>query len=115
MNRRNFITRGATSLALAPLASSTVLLTTGCNTDWIATAEKDIPVIVNIVASLAGVALTASGNGLLTPVVLAAIKTAADAAQVGLQTLTQIIADEKAQPTASTIQKIETAIEDVGK
>lgn len=114
MNRRSFISRGAVSLALAPLAGSTVFLT-GCpNLDWIAIAQKDIPVIVSIVESLVGVALTASGNGALTPVVLVAIKASAAAAQAGLTTLTQIVADEKAQPNTSTIQKIEIAISDIG-
>lgn len=110
VNRRKFLVGSAALVVVTPLC----LTTTGCNIDWIATAEKDIPVIVNIVDSLASVALQASGNGLITPVVLLAIKTAAAAAQTGLQTLSQIIADEKAQPSASTVQKIETAISDIG-
>lgn len=110
VNRRSFF-KGAAALAVAtPLC----LTTTGCSIDWIATAEKDIPVIVSIVDSLASVALQASGNGLIAPAVLTAIQLAASTAQKGLATLMQIITDEKANPSASTVQKIEIAITDIG-
>lgn len=110
LNRRKFFT-GAAALAIAtPLC----LTATGCDTSWIAVAEKDIPVIANIVSSLAGVALTASGNGLLTPAVQAIIQAATAAAQTGLTTLQQIITDNAKNPNASVIQKIETTIADIG-
>lgn len=111
MDRRNFL-RG-TSLLAAASSMPLALTLTGCNVDWIGTAQKDIPIIANIVTSLAGVALTASGNGLLAPEVYAAIKLAVAAAQTGLTTLQQVTLDLQKNPTATTVQKIDTIIADI--
>lgn len=105
LDRRNFVKLAGMSIPAVALFS-----TTGCTaSDWEQTAIDDLPIVVTILESV----LTVAGG--LAPGTTAIINTAVAAATVAIQSLSQIIADFKANPSATLLQKIQIAAQDVSK
>ena len=102
ISRRTFL-HSASSVAI--LAGCPVLLT-GCDSSWVATAEKDVPVILQILDSILAIAGQASGNGVLVPVAQAALNTSVAIVQATLQTISQEIKTYNANPNDTTLQRI---------
>jgi len=88
------------------------LTLTGCNTDWIATAEKDVPVAGSILESVLGIVAAATGNPALLAADAVVIQTAVGIVEADLKTLQALIAGYNASPSASIFSKIDSALED---
>jgi hypothetical protein len=106
MNRRTFLTSSAAIGAVTVLPLSL----TGCNTSWIQTAIKDLPTIQTILTSLAAITLDATGNGMLDPITQGIIDTAISSAAVGLSATQAAITAYNANPAASTLSDIDSAL-----
>lgn len=112
-SRREFVGHLAAGAATVVLTTGTVASLEGCNFDWIQTAINDLPTIISVVTTVASIVATASGGGALTPAIAAIIDTASKAAVVALNLAKQLIADYQANPSATTLEKIKTALLDV--
>jgi hypothetical protein len=100
-----------TALLVATAGSAAVMI--GCNVDWITTAINDLPTVVSIATTVASIVATALGGGAVTPAVAAIIATAAQAAQVALALVQQLVKDYQANPTASVLDKIKITLLDI--
>lgn len=110
MNRRQLLKVGTAASAVA-LITPGVLLTTGCDTSWIATAVDDIPTISNVIGSV--LAIVALGNPSLSPDVAAAINFGLSAASAALVTVQALITGYKTSKDATVLAKIDAALTDV--
>lgn len=113
MNRRSFLKRSSTTLLALAAVSLLPAFTAGCSTSWITTAEKDLPVISAILTSTLGIVADATGNAALDAVGQAALNVAINAASAGLVTLSSLVTDYNASPSASVLVKITAALTDV--
>jgi hypothetical protein len=116
LTRREFGYRigGIGTLAAASSLGFVTFELEGCApASWIDVAIKDLPIVINIATTVATIVADALGGGVLSPAIAAAIQAAAKAAQVALALVQQLVADYQANPSASIIQKIETALTDV--
>ena len=111
--RREFVGHLTAGAAAATILAGSTLTMEGCNTDWIATAINDLPTIVDVVTTVATIVADALSGGAITPAVAAVIATAAKAAEVALNLVKQLVSDYEANPSASTLEKIKTALLDV--
>lgn len=109
-DRRKFLLTSAGAAALLAGSTTSLLIMSGCNVDWINTAINDLPTIVNVVGTV--LAIVASVTT-LNPAIGLAITTAATAAKVALAVVQQAVNDYKANPSATLLEKIKTTLLDV--
>lgn len=86
------------------------MFATGCSSSWVTVALNDLPVLVQIATSIAGLASVVQTGSQASPAELQAIQNISTQAQGDLTLLQTLYTDYKAQPSASTIAKIEAAI-----
>ena len=80
---------------------------------WVNTAIADLPTILNIASTIATIVADAATGGALTPAIAAIIATATAAINVAVPVIQQLIKDYQANPTASLVDQIKTALLDV--
>jgi hypothetical protein len=117
VERRRFIT-GLVTAASAIGLGVLCFTVTGCPSNaqvnsWIATAEKDTPVIKSVLLSVVGIATVATGNGEFAAPALALVNTAVNASTAALATIQTLLADYSAAPNADTLTKLDAALGDV--
>jgi len=110
--RREFIGHLTKAAAVSALTAEALTLE-ACNYDWLTTAVNDLPTIVQVVTTIATIVADAAGGGVVTPAILAIINTAAQAATVALNLAIQLVKDYQANPSATVLEKIKTALLDV--
>lgn len=110
LTRRSFGKTVVLAGAASGLASFTLLPTTGCSTSWIAVAEKDLPVIVDIATTIASIVAEAQGAGAITPLVAAAISEAAKVFSAGLTTLQDAVTAYQASKSAGDLAAVIAAL-----
>lgn len=113
MNRRQLLKSSAITAAVLPVATGLTLATTGCSTNWIDVAIKDIPTAEGIANSILGIAALASGNGTLDAPLAALVNTAGTMVIAGLTTLEALINQYKTAPNSSVLDKIDVALTDL--
>jgi len=110
MNRREFTGHLAAGAAL--VAAGTAM--EGCAIpNWVNVALADLPTILSIATTVASIVADAATGGTLTPAIAAVIATATAAINVAIPVIQKLIADYQANPTASTVDNIKTAMLDV--
>jgi hypothetical protein len=102
MNRRAFVLSSGGAAAL--LAGDAVFLY-GCNYSWLTTAINDLPVLAQVATTIAQIV---GGSG-----AAAAVATIVQAITAGIALIQQLIKDYEAQPSTTTVQKIEAALLDL--
>lgn len=108
-SRRDF---GKTALALAAAGvSASSLELVGCSTAWIDTVEADLPVVINIVGSIVAVIGQATGNGLLSGTVAAALQLGATALTASLEAFRDAFNAYTANKNANTLAKLIAALQ----
>ena|ERR1700761_1401299 len=112
LNRRNFF-KGSLALAAVSATGIATLGLTGCSDAWVATAQKDIPIVQGILTSLVGVALEATGNGALDGAANTVISVAVAAAQTALSTVTALFDNYQKNPSAGILSQIVSSLETV--
>ena len=110
MNRRQFTGHLVAGAALVAVSTSIE----GCAVpNWVNTALADLPTILNIATTVATIVADAATGGAITPAVGAIIAAATAAVNVAIPVIQKLIADYQANPTASLIDQIKTALLDV--
>jgi len=91
------------------------LLATGCSATWISVALADLPVLVQMALNIGTVVTTLESGKQLTSVEAAAIQNVASQASKDLNLLQTLYNQYKVTPSASTLQKIQSAIADMNQ
>ena len=112
-NRREFVGHLTLAGAGAVLAVSTLTLDGCAIPNWVNVALNDLPTILNIATTVAAIVADALSGGVLTPAVAAIIATATAAINVAIPIIQKLIADYQANPSASVVAQIKTALLDV--
>jgi len=110
MTRRNFGLSALTAAAALSALPSTALVA-GCNTSWITTAQKDLPVIVQVGETVIAIVGALTANGELTPVAIALIDEAAKGFSASLTLLQDAITEYQANPGASALARVVAALD----
>lgn len=95
---------GTVALAVVPL--------TGCPAigDWVATAEKDLPIVVSIAGIVVTIASGLTGTPELAPAAMVLIQEAANAFSAGIKALADAVTAYKAAKNAGTLAAITAAL-----
>lgn len=109
--RRNFLRIAALSAAL-PISGFSLL---GCPStqSWIETAENDIPALTSIVDTTLSIVAVATGNGAITPEIIALVNIGFKGVAASLQVADTILQDYKLNPNATNLEKIRIAVKDI--
>jgi hypothetical protein len=86
------------------------LAATGCTAQWISVALADLPVLTQMALNIATLVATMQSGKQLNPAEAAAIQNISSEAGTGLNTLQTLYNQYKANPNASTIQKIQDVV-----
>jgi hypothetical protein len=73
ISRRSFMFRGVKAAAVAGALPLAAVSLTGCSTNWIDTAIKDLPIAISIAQSIASILAIATGNGYISQTAAQAI------------------------------------------
>jgi hypothetical protein len=107
-------TRREAIVGMTVAAASAGFVLEGCTApNWVNVAVADLPTIINIAGTVASIVADALSGGVLAPAIAAAIAVAANAAKVAVPIIQQLIADYNANPSASIVAKIKTALVDL--
>ena len=106
-NRREFVGH------LAAGAAAVIVLEGCAIPNWVNVALNDLPTILNIATTVATIVADAVSGGVLTPAVAAIIATATAAINVAIPIIQKLINDYQANPSASLVTQIKTALLDV--
>ena len=94
---------------------SLVLFASGCSAKWISVALADLPVLVQMALNIGTVVTTLESGKQLSSGEAAAIQNISNEASKDLNLLQSLYNQYKATPSASTIQKIQSAIADMNQ
>ena len=94
---------------------SLVLFATGCSAGWISVALADLPVLVQMALNVGTVVTTLESGKQLSSAEAVAIQNISAEAARDLNLLQTLYNQYKAAPSASTIQKIQSAIADMNR
>ena len=108
--KSNSITRIA--LAFAPSIS---LIATGCSAQWVSVALADLPVLTQMALNLAALVATLQSGKQLSPAEALAIQNISAEASKDLTLLQSLYNAYKASPSADTLQKIESMIQETNR
>ncbi len=103
------------SKAVLVVLLSLALLATGCSANWISVALADLPVLVQMALNIGTVVTTLESGKQLTSAEATAIQTISIQASKDLNLLQTLYSQYKATPSASTLQKIQSAIADMNQ
>jgi hypothetical protein len=88
------------------------LIAAGCSAQWISVALADLPVLTQMALNLAAVVAALQTGKQLSPAEGAAIQNISSEASKDLKLLQSLYNQYKANPSADTLQKIESLIQD---
>lgn len=109
MTRRALIQRGAVGGAVVLGMGAVGGLTAGCNAqDWLNTALKDLPIVVQIAESIISIVGAASGSA--NPGELATAQSAAAEAKKDLESALQFVKDYQSKNDPGTLGKVDDAL-----
>lgn len=91
------------------------LLATGCSAQWVSVALADLPVLTQMALNLAALAATLQSGKQLTAAETMAIQNISAEASKDLTLLQALYNTYKASPSADTLQKIETLLQDTNQ
>lgn len=91
------------------------LLATGCSAQWISVALADLPVLTQMALNIASLIATLQSGNQISPAEAAAIQNISTEASKDLNLLLMLYNQYKANPSASTIQKIQNVIGDINQ
>ena len=91
------------------------LAATGCTAQWISVALADLPVLTQMALNIATLVASMQSGRQLSPAEAAAIQNISSAASGGLNSLQTLYNQYKANPDASTLQKIEGVIAEINQ
>jgi len=94
---------------------SLVLFASGCSAKWISVALADLPVLVQMALNIGTVVTTLEYGKQLSSGEAAAIQNISNEASMDLNQLQSLYQQYKATPSASAIQKIQSAIADMNQ
>jgi len=101
-------------MALA-IVLSVSLLATGCSSQWISVALADLPVLTSMALNIGTLITTLESGKQISSAEASAIQNISAQASRDLNLLAALYNDYKANPSANTIQKIESAINDINQ
>jgi hypothetical protein len=92
---------------------STALATTGCSAQWLNVALADLPALTQMALNIATLVATLQTGKQIDPAEIAAIQNLSAEASRDLSLLQSLYNEYKANPNASTLQKIQNTISDI--
>lgn len=101
------------SKALIAITCSATLIVAGCSTSWISIALADLPVISQVAVDIAEIVAAAQGSGQVSPVVTNEVEAISAQVKNDLTLIQSLVKDYQAQPSATTVQKINAALADM--
>lgn len=103
------------SKAVLVVLLSLSLFATGCSAKWISVALADLPVLLQMALNIGTVVTALESGKQLTSSEAAAVQNISSQASKDLNLLQVLYNQYKAAPTASTLQKIQSAIADMNQ
>lgn len=103
----NFRTKSVLTLVLA-----VAIAATACSAQWINTALQDLPVLTQMALNIATLVSTMASGKQASPADLAVVQNISAQASRDLNLLQSLYADYKANPSTTTLQKIQSVISD---
>ena len=91
------------------------LIATGCSAQWISVALADLPVLTQMALNIAALAATLQSGKQLTPAEALAIQNISAEASKDLTLLQSLYNAYKTSPSADTLQKIESMIQETNQ
>lgn len=98
------------SKSLLALVLAVAIATTACSAQWINVALQDLPVLTQMALNIATLVSTMETAKQATPADIAVIQNISVQASRGLNLLQSLYADYKANPSAATLQRIQSVI-----
>ena len=108
----NSISKSKTVLAMVLSIS---LIATGCSAQWISVALADLPVLTQMALNIGTIITTLESGQQISPAEAAAIQNISAQAGKDLNLLATLYNEYKANPSASFLQRIQSAIADVNQ
>ena len=102
------------SKSLLALVLAISIAATGCSAQWINIALQDLPVLTQMALNIAGLVGTFSGRQ-ANPADLAVIQNISSQASRDLNLLQALYAEYKANPNATTMAKIQSAVAEINQ
>ena len=103
------------SRILLSVVLSISLIATGCSAQWISVALADLPVLTQMALNIAALVATLQSGKQLTPAEALAIQNISAEASKDLTLLQSLYNSYKTNPSADTLQKIESLIQDTNQ
>jgi hypothetical protein len=91
------------------------LIATGCSAQWISIALADLPVLTQMALNLGTIMTTLESGQKINPTEAAAIQNISAQASKDLNLLATLYNEYKANPSASVLQKIQSAVADINQ
>jgi hypothetical protein len=101
--------------AVLAILLSISLLATGCSAQWISVALADLPVLTSMALNIGTLAATLESGKQISADETTAIQNISAQASKDLNLLAALYAEYKANPSGSTIQKIQTVIAEINQ
>ncbi|MGH9515339.1 MAG: hypothetical protein ACRD3P_06635 [Terriglobales bacterium] len=103
------------SKTILALALAIALAATGCSAQWINTALQDLPVLTQMALNIATLVTTLAAGQQASTADTAVIQNISAQASRDLNLLQTLYTEYKASPSATTLQKLESAISDLNQ
>jgi hypothetical protein len=103
------------SKAVLAILLSISLLATGCSAQWISVALADLPVLTSMALNIGTLVTTLESGRSISAADTNAIQNISAQASKDLNLLSGLYSEYKANPSASVIQKIQSAIADINQ
>ena len=94
---------------------STALATTGCSAQWMNVALADLPALTQMALNIATLVTTLQSGKQVDPADITAVQNISAEASRDLSLLQSLYNEYKANPNASTLQKIQSTIADISQ
>ena len=103
------------SRTILAIVLSISLIATGCSAQWISIALADLPALTQMALNLGTIIATLQSGQQISPTEAAAIQNISAQASKDLNLLATLYNQYKANPSASVLQKIQSAIADINQ
>lgn len=103
------------SRTILAIVLSISLITTGCSAQWISIALADLPALTQMALNLGTIIATLQSGQQISPTEAAAVQNISAQASKDLNLLATLYNQYKANPSASVLQKIQSAIADINQ
>jgi len=95
LSRRDLLTGTGKVILVGTALTGVALMVEGCNTSWVQVAINDLPTVINIATSIAGIVALAQSKGTVTAAVSNAIATVTTTIKNGLTSVEGLITSFK--------------------